>query len=106
MIVEKSDIREYQSEFSVLTATISNLSGNVKDRQRQIYNRSFMDKYTLYDDFDTFLTHSPIKDLNDSNKINDSEELEVFVQNKTVFDSTEEMKNRAIEDWIVSDITI
>jgi hypothetical protein len=99
-LVTKSEIEDMQEKFEVLTVDLTKLSGEVIKLNKEIFNRDFMDKYTLCETFDEFIEKVPCEI--ESKEFESLEELNNFVSQKTVFDNWAQMKKKAIEEWIAS----
>lgn len=104
-LVTKEEIMKSQEFLDVLRADVGKLSDNKKDLQSDVFGTSFLRKHTLrYNSFRDFVEDSPSKIQ--SEKLKNSREIDFFVREETVFDDWDEMKQRAIEEWIVANVTL
>lgn len=104
-ILTKDEIRKKQQSLSVLRADLSNLSDNKRDLHIDVFNKKFLRKYTLrYELFTNFIEDSPSKIR--AGKLQNADEIDNFVKKETVFETWNNMKEKAIEEWIANNATL
>lgn len=105
MVLKKEDVEGHQMDFNTVEIDIDNLSDDRSTFHEQIFSDDFIDKYTLrLSSFEEFISESPA-DLDDESSFR-KDDFEEFVKNNTFFDSWEEMKKKASEEWIASEVNI
>lgn len=104
MVLRKREIEDHQSSFHVLRADTEKLSDNTAELFHEVFKKKFMKKYTRYDSISEFIDDSP-GEIHSPESFQ-SEEFEDFVSENTVFDNWDEMKKKAAENWIVSEIDL
>ena len=104
-ILTKDEIRKKQQSLSVLRADLNDLSDDKQDLHLDLFNKKFLRKYTLrYESFTNFIEDSPSKIR--SGKLRNAEEIDNFVKKETVFETWNNMKEKAIEEWIANNATL
>ena len=104
MPLYKRDIRDKQSGFRVSEADVTKLSDDQSKLYYEIFSDKFLRDYSKSDSFREFINKSP-SDLDDIGSL-ESDEFNRFVSRETVFDDWEEMKDKAVEEWIASEIDL
>ena len=102
MVLLKREIEEHQSEFEVIRADTDSLSEDTSELYNEVFDRDFMRQYTVYSSIDRFFEESPAG-YSDPHAAG-STSFNEFVSTKTVFDDWEEMKQKAKEEWLVSEM--
>jgi hypothetical protein len=67
----------------------------------ELFNQSFMFKYTKYVSFNLMLNESGLLEKYGDFESIDEEEWDIFIQKNTKFSSWEEMKSEAGEIWVL-----
>lgn len=104
MVLLKREIEDQQSNFELLRADTEKLSDDQNQLLEDVFRRNFMKKYTRYDNIDKFISDSPAN-IDHRNSFQ-TREFERFVSKNTVFDDWDEMKSKASENWIVSELDL
>ena len=104
MVLLKQEIEDYQSSFQVLRANTEKLSDETDQLFSDVFRGAFMRKYTRYESIEEFIEESPA-DIQNPDSFR-TEEFERFISKNTVFDEWDEMKTKASENWIVSEIDL
>lgn len=104
-ILTKDEIRKKQQSLSVLRADLNDLSDDKQDLHLDLFNKKFLRKYTSrYESFTNFIEDSPSKIR--AEKLRNAEEIDNFVKKETVFETWNNMKEKAIEEWIANNATL
>ncbi|MBM7556375.1 hypothetical protein [Halanaerobacter jeridensis] len=100
--------------FAELTADLEQKSEAIDELEKsnevsfhQLFNETFMNKYTDFDSLEEMFAASPfdIENKNDFTTI-DKEELDNFINDKTVFLNWEDMLDKAGELWTANKLGI
>lgn len=104
-VLTKEEIRKKQESLSVLKADLSVLSDNNRELHSEVFDKSFIRRRTLrYKFFRDFIDDSPSKIR--SGKLQNAEDIDNFVRKETVFDDWNQMKEKAIEEWIANNANL
>lgn len=102
-VLTKEEIRKKQETLSLLRADLDRLSDNKRELHSEVFDASFLRRRTLrYRSFRDFIEDSPSKIQ--SGELQNAEDIDNFVKKETVFDDWNEMKEKAIEEWIAKNI--
>lgn len=79
------------------------LEGNYEVNLDELFSPEFMTRYTKYPDIETFFEESPW-DLKTDNDFEDipEDEFSEYVSKNTVFDSSDEMVQKAGQEWVAT----
>ncbi|WP_157884828.1 hypothetical protein [Halorubrum aethiopicum] len=102
MPLYKRDVEDKQAGFKISKADTEKLSDDPSELYYDIFTDRFMSKYTRFTSFREFMYESPTQ--LDHPPSPQTRDFDRFVSKKTVFDDWEEMKEKAIEEWVVSEI--
>jgi hypothetical protein len=85
---------------------VKKLDGERRVPVSEIFNPSFMSKYTIYSSFDDMLSKSGLLEKYGDFKSIDDKEWELFIKKNTNFSNWEEMQSEARRIWIKNQIGI
>ena len=103
MTVEGFD--ELQNELDRLEQNAKELDGTNEVPLTELFNPSFMRRYTDFDSFDDMLEQSKwtVESEEDLDAIPDRQ-FDMYVRERTQFSDSDEMTNVAAEEWIASEM--
>lgn len=96
-------IDEFGDELDRLAQNAEELDGTTEVPLTELFNPSFMRKYTEFDSIEDMFEQSEwtVENEQDLNAISDSQ-FDMYVRNHTQFSDSDEMTNVAGEEWIMS----
>jgi hypothetical protein len=104
MPLYKRDIEDKQEGFRVSKADTGKLSDDPSELYYDIFTDRFMNRYSRFNSFREFMEKSPSE--SDHPTSPQTRDFSRFVSKQTVFDDWDEMKEKAIEEWVVSEIDL
>lgn len=96
----RKEIEDRQSGFYQIQVDTDSLSDDIEDSISEIFDRGFMIEYTRYSDIREFMKSSPTE-LH-SLRNTQGKQFDQFVSSNTLFDDWVEMKEKALDEWFVS----
>lgn len=98
------DDKRAKKKLEDMQKKIKNVEGKQTVHFSEIFNPSFMFKYTRYPSFDDMLDKSQLLEKYGDFESIDDNEWDIFVQKNTNFSNWEEMKSEAGKIWMLKQI--
>lgn len=100
IVIMKDYVDKHLSGFSNKYDLTSDsvLPEDERKQYKKVFSDSFIRKYTFYCDFEQFIENSPVRDVRKF----DEQINEQFIEEKTTFDSIEELRRQAAKRFVVN----
>lgn len=101
MSIEIEGLDELQDQLSQMQENAQELDGENEDPFSELFDSSFMSEHTAFSDFDALLEAGGFEvETQEDFEAIPEKKLDPHIQETTVFESWEEMRNTAVQNWV------